>query len=598
MSYELKKADVYDLASKLGAETRIKGSELFFRHCPYCQGGSAHDKDTFSINLENGAFSCFRSSCSKRGHFVEMARDFNFQLDFGDDRHKQYKTFVQREVVVRDPAIDYLATRGIGKTVAQKYKITCRADRPDILVFPFFDENGTLTFIKYRNTNFVKGKSKGSKEWCESNARPILFGMDQCSGTDKLVITEGQLDSLSLAEAGINNAVSVPIGMNGFTWLDNCWEWLMRFSEIVVFGDCEKGKITLLDTLVKRLPIKVKAVQVEDYLGEKDANAILQKYGSGALRTAVDNAREIPMPFIKRLADVENVDLNTLPRIYTNITEVDRLIGGLLFGQVILLTGKRGEGKSTLMSQFVAEALDQDYPVMCYSGELTDYHFKRWLDFQIAGPDNVTVTRNSFGDDVYSIGESIGQKISNWYRDKAYIYDNNAIPDDEAEMESLLVTIENAIRRYGTKLICIDNLMTAMDVSINDDLYRAQSDFVRKLKRIAVLHNVAIVLVAHPRKSKDSFQNDDVSGSADITNRVDIVMSYARADDKHPECDGLLVVTKNRLTGCCTGKDEEIKLLYSKSTKRITSIGGGKRVYGWERQKKIEQSVFASDLPF
>ncbi len=60
-----------------------KGKELFFRYCPYCNG-DGHDRDTFSVNLENGTFHCFRSSCGKSGHFVEMARDFGYTLDFGE----------------------------------------------------------------------------------------------------------------------------------------------------------------------------------------------------------------------------------------------------------------------------------------------------------------------------------------------------------------------------------------------------------------------------------------------------------------------------------------------------------------------------------
>ena len=35
---------------------------------------------------------------------------------------------------------------------------------------------------------------------------------------------------------------------------------IVQFKEIVVFGDCEHGKVTLLDTLQRRLPNTVKAV--------------------------------------------------------------------------------------------------------------------------------------------------------------------------------------------------------------------------------------------------------------------------------------------------------------------------------------------------
>ena len=81
MSYEFKRDDVYGFASSLRAETTIKGDELFFKLCPKCHGGGK-DKNTFSINLDNGAFKCFRASCDYHGHFVELARDFDYQLEF------------------------------------------------------------------------------------------------------------------------------------------------------------------------------------------------------------------------------------------------------------------------------------------------------------------------------------------------------------------------------------------------------------------------------------------------------------------------------------------------------------------------------------
>lgn len=79
MSYEFNRNDVYGFARTISTDVKEKGNELFFKYCPYCHGGGK-DKDTFSINLDNGAFKCFRSSCSKQGHFVELARDFGYNL--------------------------------------------------------------------------------------------------------------------------------------------------------------------------------------------------------------------------------------------------------------------------------------------------------------------------------------------------------------------------------------------------------------------------------------------------------------------------------------------------------------------------------------
>lgn len=530
MPYEFKRSDVYGLASALGAETHERGEELFFRWCPYCKGGG-HDKNTFSVNLENGTFKCFRAGCGAQGHLVQLARDFGYPLEFDDGRKKKYRTLPQRPVKVTNPAVRYLESRGISRAVTERYRITTQRGHDNILVFPFYDGDGVMQFVKYRKTDFVKGRDR-NKEWSEKDTMPILFGMDRCEGKDRLVITEGQIDSLSLTEAGIQNAVSVPTGAMGFTWLENVWEWINGFAEIIVFGDCEKGKITLVDALSRRLPKPVKVVRQEDYLGEKDANDILRKYGTEALRQAVANARIILVTHIKELADVAAVDLSKLPKINTGIAMLDRVIGGLYYGQVILVTGKRGEGKSTVMSQLAAEALNQGLRVLAYSGELPDYHFRRWLDMQLAGPQNVETSYNQFSDAVYRLPEDVTEQIGEWYRGRAYIYDNNAVDDEDA---ALLDTVEQAVCRYGINLVCIDNLMTAIDAASTDTQYLKQSHFVRQLKQLAVKHNIAVLLVAHPRKTQgDVSENDAVSGSADITNRVDTVISYVKNGEDAP----------------------------------------------------------------
>ena len=205
----------------------------------------------------------------------------------------------------------------------------------------------------------------------------------------------------------------------------------------MVFGDNEHGKITLADTLRARLPQTVKVVRKKDYLGEKDANDILLKYGKQAIRAAIENAEIPQLENVKDLALVQSVDINALPKIKTNIPDIDRLIGGLVMGQVILLTGKRGHGKSTFMSQLVCEALDQRENVFIYSGELADYHFKRWIDFQLAGTDYIKAIQNIYGDYEYTIGDGVIRQISDWYKGRAYIYDNNWLPEDGAEFESL-----------------------------------------------------------------------------------------------------------------------------------------------------------------
>lgn len=571
--YDFKSKDVFDFASFIGAETKQKGNELFFKYCPQCHGGG-NDKDTFSVNLQTGAFKCFRASCDYHGHFVELARDFGYKLE--DEQQRKYRRLPQHKIESKPKAIEYLESRGISAEVAKRYKITTQTNNENILVFPFYDDQGVLQFVKYRKMNFDKRFDK-NKEWCEAETMPILFGMAQCEDFTRLVITEGQIDSLSLATCGIKNAVSVPTGALGFTWLANCWDWVNKFQEVVVFGDYENGKITLIETLEKRLQMKVKCVRPEDYLCEKDANDILRKYGKEAIIRAVEGAELRDVKYVKRLATVEAVNLRDLPKIRTGIRQLDRVCGGLLLGHVVLLSGKRGEGKSTFMSQLVAEAIEQDNAVFVYSGELPNYHFKNWLDLQIAGANHICTVRNEYNDEEYYLTDGCVKKINAWYYDKAFIFDNSAVSDDE--YEGLIKVMVDAICRYDIKLVCIDNLMTAMDGDPNTDIYRQQSAFVKKLEKLAQQYDVAIILVAHPKKSNAAFDNDTVSGSSDITNAVSFVFNYQRADDGD-ECDSYLMVTKNRMNGKLMTGDNAIPLYYSEKSKRISADPNEFKEYG------------------
>ena len=603
MSYLFNKADVFDFAKSMGYETREKGDELEFKYCPYCNGGDHKDKYTFSVNLISGAFKCLRSSCDHDGHFVELCRDFDYRLEF--EPQKIYRQLPQKKAESTNGAIEYLKSRGISEAITRKYQITTQKNNPKVLVFPFYDETGKLVSVKYRKTDFKKGVDK-NKEWFERDTQPILFGMNHCKGFDRLIITEGQIDSLTVAEAGFDNAVSVPTGATGFTWLRNVYVWIAQFKEIIVFGDCEHGKITLLDTLIARLPktIVIKAVQVKDYLGEKDANDILKMYGVRAVQKCIDNAVIPKLDNVKSLADIESVDINKVEKIMTGIKGIDMVIKGMAMGQLVILTGKRGEGKSTFMSQMICTALDSGKTVFVYSGELADFHFKRWLDLQLAGRWNVKKTTDQWGRPDYTIEEDTVKKINDWYRNRAYIYDNNFIVDG-SEFETLPDTIEKVIQQYNAQLICVDNLMTAMEkVTEQNNLYLAQSNFVGRLKAIATKYQVVIVLVAHPKKgAADGFQDDNdlVAGSSDITNKADIILKYSRAPDSEDGSESLIKVTKNRIGGkLLTRNDNAVRVRYTDATKRIVDVEDRPedKVYGWEKIGTSYYNVEEGELPF
>jgi hypothetical protein len=106
---------------------------------------------------------------------------------------------------------------------------------------------------------------------------------------------------------------------------------------------------------------------------------------------------------------------------------------------------------------------------------------------------------------------------------------------------------------------------------------------------------VIIFLIAHPRKRKGDggdFDADDVMGSGNITNAVDVVLNYdigpKKFDDGSP--DRVLSVQKNRLTGELTNG---INLWYDPASKRISERRSD---FSWPTDLKAMQMEVVHDV--
>lgn len=604
--YEFKPSDAYDFARHVGILCKERGDELFFKTCPYCKPRATRGNvNTFSINLKTGQHKCLRASCGVSGNMITLARDFDFSLGTEIDEYyapkKKYRELPQpKEPVIPKPeALQYLESRGISEEVAKRYEITVQTKNPNILVFPFYDEVGKLKFVKYRKTDFDKTRD-ANKEWCESKTKPILFGMKQCDKNfQKLTVVEGQLDCLAVATAGINNVVSVPTGAKGFTWVPYCWNWLCKWEEIIVFGDYEKGSISLLDELSKRLKTKIKHVREEDYLDCKDANEILLKYGKEQVIKCVENAIPIPVENVIDLADVKDVDPYSLEKIPTRIQEVDKLLcGGLIFGCVNLITGKSGKGKSTLASQILGNAIDCGYNVFAYSGELPNFLFKSAIDFQSAGPQNVI--EENRGEYVRRyVRKSAKEEIEEWYRGKCMLYDRTMVNDEDTD---LLKTIEQMIISQNVRVILIDNLMTMISqTNVKGSKFDSQSNISHKLEDMARFYNVCIILVAHKRKDSgidDEDMDDSIRGDSDIVNSAGVIIHYNVNKDEvdMDEFPRIIAVTKNRVFGRTNYNGWKVK--FDEKSKRIYGNNDDPDyLLGWNKSDGFVQTEY-EESPF
>lgn len=554
------------------------GDELIPQFCPYCNGGSTgKDENTFALSLDKGVFVCKRGSCGKRGRFEELAAKFNEKVSAVRPIHEhKQQTFVLPDTKLLPPTdqiYEYFAKRQISRATVDAFKI--KADEKGMIVFPFY-VNGVNVFEKFRRPWKPNENEKKMKEWRFPGAKPVLFGMDACSFSQPLVITEGQIDAMSLYEAGIQNVVSVPSGCDDMSWIENCWEWLERFKTIILFGDNDEPGRKMVQTLIKRLD-ESRCKVVEDYPDSpkggqcKDANEILFLLGPFELVDMVDNAKEIPVKGLIDLGTVTPIDPTTVPRIKTNIPKLDSLTGGLLEGGVSVIVGKAGSGKSCLANGIILNAVEQGFTVCLYTGEFTVARAQYWLDLQAAGSDYLTLKYDPIKDKkVPIVPYAAEQRIIDWYKGKLFLYDNDEIFETD-EADSVLKVFTSAVRRYGAKLLVADNLMTL--VSDKEDETAAQRIFVNKLKRFARKYEVAILLVAHARKTKagEKLNADDLSGSSATNNLADMTLSVE---------PGTITILKNR----DEGTKQTIEFCYCPDSKRIYQADKGDMMHlSWDK---------------
>lgn len=574
------------LAEKHLQDFRIRGGEVVARHCPFCQGGDSGDEYTFAIGLYNGAYSCLRGGCGVKGSFRDLCNFFGERTDPGliapRPMPQKQKTYVRPESAILHPLteqiITYFGVRKISQQTLEDFLI-CADDKGNI-VFPF-NRDGVLTYVKYRRpAKYIKGE--GPKEWQMSQTEPILFGMDLVSVNKPLIITEGEIDALSLYEAGCRNVVSVPCGCSNLEWVSNCWDWLEQFSQIILFGDNDEPGMEMVQNLMKRLgedrcmipPPYPDLMMDGKHAGRlcKDANEILYSYGAETLKSIVDACEPAPVKGILNLADVRFIDPALTPRIFTRIPALDNAIGGLAEGGVTIFSGKRGEGKSTLNGQLLLNAIQQGHNVCAYSGELSAQKFLEWIMLQATESKYIEAKTDPRSGRVYAmVPQEIQNRIKEWIDGKFFLFDNGYV-DGETQEEAILKVFTVCARRYNCKLFLADNLMTV--TSSCDEENKAQARFTAALKKFAVKYNVHVILIAHPRKTKagETFSSDDVSGSSAITNLADNVINIEKPHIR---------ITKNRDNGIL----DYITCSYDPCNRRIFQTSYGDRtMYAWNHE--------------
>lgn len=291
------------------------------------------------------------------------------------------------------------------------------------------------------------------------------------------------------------------------------------------------------------------------------------------------------------MTDVQYVDMSKLVAIPTGYKELDKKIIGLLMGDVTVLSGLSGSGKTSWIDCVVLNAVQRGYKVGIWSGELQDFRFQSWID-QISAGKNYVCKKEGY-ENYYYTPKNIANQINKWLEGKLFLYNNNY----GSEWQQLFADIKTLVENEGTQLVVLDNLMALQIDSYDGDKYTQQTRFINDLKEYAKAKNIHVILVCHPRKEGGFLRKESISGTADLTNLADSVIIIHRigkdfeqrageffGKDKvlpYLKYNSVIEVCKNRSMGVI---DLLVGMYYEVESRRLKNEISENIVYGWQEQ--------------
>ena len=462
---------------------------------------------------EDGFFcyACETYESNDTDKFKEIVSEIVPQNEKPEEEKKKVRVDEKWKFPLEKAKILSIPSRKISAEVCEFYDVRTYNDT---WLFPFYEE-GELIGFKMRPTNKKDFKSEGHVT--------ELWGMHKFPGkSQKLVITEGEFDTLAVQEANYRHykrffpVVSVGGVSNTKKLLSQNKDWIKQFDECILWFDNDKVGQKALDEAFKALGyIGVKVAIHPDW---KDANEVLMEEGPKEVRDVIwKSVERSPANIVKGedswKAYKETKDMVVVPWP-PFLSRLNDLTYGRWMGSITLIGAGTGIGKSTLLKEDICHLLDttEDKIGGCFLEESVGNTVSDLL--------SVRLNKRISLPDVESSEEEEREAWESIFGDeRLLLLDHQGSVGDEGLINKL-----EYMACSGCKYIYLDHITIAVSDS---DRHQNQAidSFMSNLLKIVTKHNVWIGVISHLRKvsvgetsfeSGAEIQEDDFKGTGSL----------------------------------------------------------------------------------
>ena len=510
MTSESKLYESFQAAGIDGVNTKRNNQKL---QCPRCQDTRKNKRDRpLWLSAQKGTWKCFH--CDWTGGIKNP--------QFVAEKKKDYVRPGSVELNLSDDIIKYFGGRGIEPRVLEYFKIgETTVNGQKWIGFPFCRDKELIN-IKKRPTTHKDFRMI-------ADAELIFFNLNCIVGRNDCIITEGEIDAMSLYQCGFFGAVSVPNGANTgqMEYLDNCYDYFQDLDRIVLCVDNDEKGLELREEMARRLG-RGKCWFVNYPEGCKDANEVLTKYGEQAVKDMIKSAYPHPVDNINTpgdyLAEVMDYYENGFPKgDMIGFSGFDEL-ASFRPGELVIITGWPNSGKSNFLDQtLVRLATRHNWKHAVISREQWPHAIHTTKLVQILSGKNLRSNE---------MNPPLIKRSISYLNDHFFLY---GIKD--MTLDGILETAKQLVIQHGIKSLTIDPWSTiAPPPGSKLSKLEYTNEALRKICDFKDMYGVLVFLVAHPQKlgvdqktgKRPMCELTHISGSQDFENFADVGISVYR----------------------------------------------------------------------